>query len=132
MPLHSQKVTVCFGFAAAFIVGPFFLEEIGPSGPVKCTVNRARYESLLRNQINRALQQRGREDSTIFMKDGATSHIATPVKRLLNLHFGNDRIISRHFPTAWPMRSPDLTTAETFAVGLLKRCCLQGSDCKFS
>ncbi|GBM97884.1 hypothetical protein AVEN_205308-1 [Araneus ventricosus] len=48
-------------------------------------------------------------DSTIFIQDGASSHIATPVKQLLNLHFGNGRIISRHFPTAWPPRSSDLS-----------------------
>ncbi|GBL93142.1 hypothetical protein AVEN_216491-1 [Araneus ventricosus] len=42
------------------------------------------------------------------MQDSALPHIATPVKQLLNLHFGNDRIISRHFATAWPPRSPDL------------------------
>ncbi|GBM62922.1 hypothetical protein AVEN_22330-1 [Araneus ventricosus] len=99
-PLHSQKATVWCGFAAAFIVGPFFFEN--PSGPVTCTVNGTRYESLLRNQLIPALQQRGCVDSTIFMQVGAPPHIATPVKQLLNLHFGNDRIISRHFPTAWP------------------------------
>ncbi|GBM43558.1 hypothetical protein AVEN_252161-1 [Araneus ventricosus] len=46
LPLHSQKVTVLCGFRAAFIVGPFFLEEIGPSGPVTCAVNGTRYESF--------------------------------------------------------------------------------------
>ncbi|GBL90155.1 hypothetical protein AVEN_135491-1 [Araneus ventricosus] len=34
LPLHSQKVTVWCGFTAAFIVSPFFFEEIGPSGHV--------------------------------------------------------------------------------------------------
>ncbi|GBO16540.1 hypothetical protein AVEN_150120-1 [Araneus ventricosus] len=60
--------------------------------------------SLLRNQLIPALQQRGCVDSTIFMQDGAPPHIATLVKQLSNLHFGNDRIISRHFSTAWPRR----------------------------
>ncbi|GBN09240.1 hypothetical protein AVEN_48119-1 [Araneus ventricosus] len=91
--LQSQKVWC--GFTAAFIVGPFFFEEIGPSGPVTCSVNGTRYEFLLRNQLIPALQQRGCVDSTIFMQDGSPPHIATPVKQLLNLHFGNDRIISR-------------------------------------
>ncbi|GBL84397.1 hypothetical protein AVEN_117165-1 [Araneus ventricosus] len=100
LPLHSQKVTAWCGFTAAFIVGSFFLEEIGPSGPVTCTVNGTRYESLLRNQLIPPLQQRERVDSTICMQDGAAPHIATPVKQMLNLHFGNVRIISRHFATA--------------------------------
>ncbi|GBN06504.1 hypothetical protein AVEN_202351-1 [Araneus ventricosus] len=97
MPLHSQKVTVWCGFTAAFIFGPLFLEEIGLSGPVTCTVNGTRYESLLRNQLIPALQQRGCVDSTIFMQDDAPPHIATPIKQLLNLHCRNDRIISRYF-----------------------------------
>ncbi|GBL92034.1 hypothetical protein AVEN_102588-1 [Araneus ventricosus] len=59
------------------------------------------YESLLRNQLIPALQQRG---CAIFMQDGAPPHTATPVKQLLNMHFGNDRIINRHFPTAWSPR----------------------------
>ncbi|GBO17555.1 hypothetical protein AVEN_121746-1 [Araneus ventricosus] len=94
LPLHSQNVTVWCGFTAAFIVDTFFSEEIGPSGPLTCTVNGTRYESLLRNQLIPALQQRVCVDSIIFMQDGAPLHIATPVKQLLNLHFGNDRIIS--------------------------------------
>ncbi|GBN41243.1 hypothetical protein AVEN_52362-1 [Araneus ventricosus] len=46
--------------------------------------------------------------------------IATPVKQLLNLHFGNDRIISRHFPTDWPPRSPDLNPCNFWLWGYLK------------
>ncbi|GBM51964.1 hypothetical protein AVEN_194259-1 [Araneus ventricosus] len=119
-PLHSQKVTVWCGFTATFIVGPFFFEEIGPSGPVTCTDNGTRYESLLCNQLIPELQQRGCVDSTIFMQDGAPPHIATPVKQLLNLHFGNDRIISRYFPTAWQPRSPDLNPWDLCLWGYLK------------
>ncbi|GBM40167.1 hypothetical protein AVEN_100574-1 [Araneus ventricosus] len=72
LSLHSQKVTVWCGVTAAFIVGP--------SGPVACTVNGTRYESLLRNQLIPALHKRGCVDSTMFMQDGAPQHIATPVK----------------------------------------------------
>ncbi|GBM27181.1 hypothetical protein AVEN_9851-1 [Araneus ventricosus] len=100
LPLHYQKVTVWCGFTTAFIVGPFFFEEIGPSSPITCAVNGTSYESHLRNQLIPALQQRGCVDSTILMQDGDPPQIATPVKQLLNLHFGNDRIISSHFPTA--------------------------------
>ncbi|GBL75940.1 hypothetical protein AVEN_234270-1 [Araneus ventricosus] len=51
LTLHSQNVTEWCGVTAAFIVGPFFSEEIGPSGPVTCEVNRTRYESLLRKPL---------------------------------------------------------------------------------
>ncbi|GBM77343.1 hypothetical protein AVEN_2176-1 [Araneus ventricosus] len=110
--IASQMLTVWYEFTAAFILGPFFLGKIRPSGPVVCTVNGTLYETSLRNHLIPALQQRGCVDSTIFMEDGAPFHIATPVKQLLNLHFGNDRIISRYFPTAWPPRSSDLNPSE--------------------
>ncbi|GBN40788.1 hypothetical protein AVEN_30923-1 [Araneus ventricosus] len=120
LPLHSQKVTVWCGFTAAFIIGPFFSEEIGPPGPITCIVNALRYESPLRKQLIPALQLRGCVDSTILMQDGVPSHIAAPVKQLLNIHFGNGRIISRHFPTAWPPRSPDLNPCDFWKWGYLK------------
>ncbi|GBM87610.1 hypothetical protein AVEN_119538-1 [Araneus ventricosus] len=112
LPLHSQKVTVWCGFTAAFIIGLFFSEEIGPSGPATCAISGTSYESLLKSQLIPALQQRGCVDSTIFMQDGAPPHIATPVKQLLNLHFGDERIISRYFPTAWSQLSPDLNPCD--------------------
>ncbi|GBN71549.1 hypothetical protein AVEN_275627-1 [Araneus ventricosus] len=120
-PLHSQKVIVWCGFTASFIVDPFFFEDIGSSGPVTCTVNGTRYESLLRNHLITALQHLGCVDSTIFMQNLARPYIAKPVKQLLNLHFGNDRIVNRHFPTTWPPESLRL-----LALGLPKRCCVRG------
>ncbi|GBM33941.1 hypothetical protein AVEN_79834-1 [Araneus ventricosus] len=91
--------------------------EIGPSGPLTCTVNGTRYESLLCNQLIPALQQRGCVDSKIFIRDGAPPHIATPVKQLLNPHFGNDRIISRH--SQQPGRHDHLTcTLATSSCGV--------------
>ncbi|GBM52992.1 hypothetical protein AVEN_111336-1 [Araneus ventricosus] len=67
LPLHSQEVTVWCGFTAAFIVVPFFFEEIHPSGPVTCRINGSRCGSLLRNQLIPALQQCGWGDSKFFM-----------------------------------------------------------------
>ncbi|GBN56822.1 hypothetical protein AVEN_33068-1 [Araneus ventricosus] len=52
--------------------------------------------------------------------DGAPPHIANPVKQLLKRPFGNARIISRHFPTAWPSRSPDLNPLDFWMWGYLK------------
>ncbi|GBM18011.1 hypothetical protein AVEN_238403-1 [Araneus ventricosus] len=119
--LFILKRSLCgTGFTAAFIVGPFFFEEIGPSGPVTCTVNGTRYESLLRNQLIPALQQRGCVDNTIFMQNGAPPHIETPVKQQLNMCFGKDRIISRHFTTAWPPLSPNLNPCDFWLWGYLK------------
>lgn len=120
VPLHPAKVTVWCGFTASFMIGPYFFEETGALGPVTVTVNGQRYESLLRNDVIPALQQRECVDSIIFMQDGAPPHIANRVKRLLRRHFGNARIISRHFPTAWPARSPDLNPCDFWLWGYLK------------
>ncbi|GBM59222.1 hypothetical protein AVEN_240408-1 [Araneus ventricosus] len=76
--------------------------------------------NLLRNQLIPALQQRVCVDSTIFVQDGAPPYIVTPVKQLLNLHFENYRIISRHFQTAWPPRLPDLNPCDFWLWGYLK------------
>lgn len=54
------------------------------------------------------------------MQDGAPPHIARNVKQVLRRHFSDDRIISRHFPTAWPPRSPDLNPCDFWLWGYLK------------
>ncbi|GBL72200.1 hypothetical protein AVEN_115180-1 [Araneus ventricosus] len=94
--------------------------RIGPVGSVTCTVNGVRYESLLRSHVIPALQQSACVGSTIFMPDGAPPHIANPVKRVLCMHFGNNRTIRRHFPTNWPPRSPDLNPCDFWLWGYFK------------
>ncbi|GFU76328.1 hypothetical protein TNCV_285281 [Trichonephila clavipes] len=42
----------------------------------------------------------GKTATTFFMQDGALPHIARCAKQVLHHHFSDDRIISRHFPTA--------------------------------
>ena len=42
------------------------------------------------------------------MQDGIPLHIAHCRKQLRRRHFGNERIISRQFSTAWPLRPFDL------------------------
>ncbi|GBM78029.1 hypothetical protein AVEN_13041-1 [Araneus ventricosus] len=79
VPLHSEKVILWCKFTTSFIVGLFFSEEIGPAGSVTCTTNGARFESLLRNHVIAALEQRACVGNTIFMQDSAPSHIANPV-----------------------------------------------------
>ncbi|GBN70459.1 hypothetical protein AVEN_164132-1 [Araneus ventricosus] len=116
----SEGVNVWCGFTAAFIVGPFFFEEIGPSDPVTCRVNRTRYETLLRSQLIPALKERVCVFSTIFIQDGARPRIITSVKKLLYPHFGNNRIISRLFRKAWSPRSSNLNPRDFWLWGYLK------------
>lgn len=120
IPLHSPKVTVWCGMTANFIMGPFFFEEPSAAGPVTCTVTAARLESMLRCFVIPELQQRGILDTTVFMQDGAPPHIGRCVKQLLQQHFTNDRIVARHFPIAWPPRSPDLNPCDFWLWGYLK------------
>ncbi|GBN32408.1 hypothetical protein AVEN_216917-1 [Araneus ventricosus] len=104
--------TVWLGLTTSLIIGSFFFEGIGPTGPVTCTVNDICCKSLLRKHVIPALQQSPCVSSTIFMQDGAPPHVAHPLKRLLSMHFGNYRIISRRFPTNWLPRSPHLNPCD--------------------
>ncbi|GFT74790.1 uncharacterized protein TNCV_2516841 [Trichonephila clavipes] len=100
-PLHSPKVTAWCGFTGSFIIGPFFFET-------QCQVN-----VWMDNGKGQIL-------NVTFMQDGATSHIANPVKAFLIQTFGEDRIVSRRSRYPWPPRFPDLTPADFWLWGYLK------------
>ena len=68
---------------ASFITEPYFFEEKGALGPIIVIVTGQCYECLLHNHTVLALQQLGCVDWIIFMQDGASLHIANPVKQLL-------------------------------------------------
>jgi hypothetical protein len=121
-PLHDKKVTVWCGVTANFILGPYFFHEPDGNGVLQTvTVNGPRYESMLVNFVIPALQARNVLATTTFMQDGATPHIARPVRAVLTAAFDN-RIISRMFPDGidWPARSPDLTPLDYWFWGMLK------------
>ena len=69
-------------------------------------------------------------DSTV-VEEVARAAYANAVKQLLKRHLGNTRVISRHFPTLWPSRSPDPNPYDFWLWGCLKLCCVQYSDCTF-
>lgn len=56
--LKFKKATLRCGITAAFIVCPFFSEEITAAGPVACTITGKQFQELLRNHVLPALQQR--------------------------------------------------------------------------
>ncbi|GBM22653.1 hypothetical protein AVEN_144438-1 [Araneus ventricosus] len=58
--------------------------------------------------------------SLTFVQDGAPPNIANPVKRLFSMHFRNYRIITRHFLTNWPPRSPDINPCDFWLWGYVK------------
>jgi hypothetical protein len=120
IPLHSPNLTVWCGFTARFILGPYFFEELRPSGPVTCSVTAKRYLHMLETFVVPQLQQRQCLTETVFMQDGAPPHIGRAVQQLLRNHFTDDRVISRYFHMAWPPRSPDLTPCDFWLWGYLK------------
>ncbi|GFV96488.1 uncharacterized protein TNCV_1999401 [Trichonephila clavipes] len=111
VPLHSPKATVWYGFSCgmgSFILGPYFLEELGAGGPVTCSITGQRYASLLRNKIIPDLQARQCLSRIIFMQDGAPPYITRCFTDVLKNHFTEECVISRQFRHLWPPRSPDL------------------------
>ncbi|GFS99182.1 hypothetical protein TNCV_1600261 [Trichonephila clavipes] len=80
----------------------YLFEETGPFGPV--TVTGQRYECFF-------AQPRHFKSSTPWLCGWdnfyARWYIANPVKQLLKGHFGNARVVSRHFHSAWLPQSPD-------------------------
>ena len=75
---------------------------------VRCTCNGQRSASILKQSVILDLKERWCDKATVFMEDGAPSHIARFVRQLLRYHFGDKKIISQKFPTAWPPRSLDI------------------------
>ncbi|KAJ4435567.1 hypothetical protein ANN_18183 [Periplaneta americana] len=82
------------------------------------TVNGERYYSMLQNFVISRLRNHDMEN-IIFMQDGSPPHIFIPAKQLITQIFG-DRVISRHFPTMWPPRPPDVNPADFRLWGYLK------------
>ncbi|GBM10999.1 hypothetical protein AVEN_1334-1 [Araneus ventricosus] len=119
VPLHSEKVIVWCGFKASLIVEPFFVGEIGPAGPVTCTFTGVHYESLFAQPYQSSTPTACICRLRIFLQGGTPPHVANPVKRVLSLHFRNDRIPSCHFPTNCPPRSPDLNPCDFWLWGFL-------------
>ena len=109
----QKKICVWAGFTAKFRIGPFFFDN---------TVNSENYGNTLLHCVIPALKEKRKFNSTIFQQDGATPHTAVATKHLLRKHFGEDRIISRGFPFAWPGYSPDLTPADFGLWPTLKSC----------
>ncbi|XP_035214700.1 uncharacterized protein LOC118188388 [Stegodyphus dumicola] len=75
---------------------------------------------MLQTFVIPQLQQRNRLQQTIFMQDGAPPHISNKVKQLLLQNVTDDRVISRSFPVASPLRSPDFTPCDFRLWGYLK------------
>ena len=67
---------------------------------------------MLKDYLIPNLKKHKKFSTTIFQQDGATPHTALNTKEFLKREFGEDAVISRGFPFAWPGYSPDLTPAD--------------------
>ncbi|GFY09835.1 uncharacterized protein TNCV_3697971 [Trichonephila clavipes] len=102
-------------------LGSFFFEtQCQVNGWITETVNAQRYLTLLRETVVPCLIQQDQISNVTLMQEGATSHIANPVKAFLIQTFGEDRIVSRRCRYPWPPQSPDLTQADFWLWGYLK------------
>ncbi|GFS81720.1 uncharacterized protein TNCV_2706671 [Trichonephila clavipes] len=85
-----------------------------------CNVTGQQYASLLQQSVIPAPQSRRWDGITVFIQDGAPTHIAHRVKQVLRCHFGDDTIISLHFSAAWPPRSSELNACDFYLWRYLK------------
>ncbi|GBN09698.1 hypothetical protein AVEN_160054-1 [Araneus ventricosus] len=104
-----------------------FFEENIPHGRERCSIKDGRYFDLLQQQIIPALQKRKCLETAVFMQDAAPPHIARPVQAMFQLHFGEDQVISRSFPTAWPPRFSNLYPCVFWFWGFRRDCVYGGS-----
>ncbi|GBN72744.1 hypothetical protein AVEN_134293-1 [Araneus ventricosus] len=93
---------------------------ITENGVQTCSASGQRYRYMIRDFVIPQLQQRTCLQDIIFMQDGVPPHKDRRVDQLLRQQFKDARVISRHFPTAWPARSPDITPCDFWLWGFLK------------
>ena len=107
-----------------------FIEEAGYADPVTFIVNSKLYTNLFEQQAIPTLQQGACVDRIIFMQIDVLPHIVNLVMQLLKCHFGNERILCHHFPTACQDYRSSIFV--TFRCEVILKYCVQGSNYKFS
>ena len=97
---------VAWAYAIIYCWGIVFRGDGSYHGHVTCIAISKPYESLLCNQIIPILQQFvACLNKIIFVQEGVPLQIAKPLMKLLKKYFGNDKIISCHFPATCPLKS---------------------------
>ncbi|GFW35283.1 uncharacterized protein TNCV_3004411 [Trichonephila clavipes] len=117
-PLHSDYATASCRFTIEFLLAPIFFETLTTQGPKICSATSEWYRELLHQQVTPALQERQYWQTTILVQHGATLYSLCQVKAQLNATFGNNHVISRHFPDAWLSCSFDLNPCDFWFRGL--------------
>jgi hypothetical protein len=102
-PLHSPKVTVWCGLSADSILPPYFFDS---------NVNAENYSNMILTYAIPELKKKRKFSHAILQQDGATPHTSLATRAMLKRQFGEERIISLHFPQTWPPRSPDINPCD--------------------
>ena len=80
-----------------FLIGPYFFEENG----VTVIINGERHSCMLSNFLIPHLKSKRKLFSTTFQQDGASAHLSSRAKEIIQAKFQN-RVNSRHFNAEWP------------------------------
>lgn len=94
-----------------------FFEEITVNGIQICSVTGQGCRDILMDFVIPELGQYHCLQDIIFMQDSAPLPTDRNIKQLLGQNFTDAWVISRHFPTACPPRSPFITSCGFFVVG---------------
>ena len=93
------------------VIGPYFF---GNARGNSVTVNSEEYVKMLREFFQPQLQQLvGYNNRSWMHQDGATCHISNESIPVAKEMFPN-KLFSRREDIPWPLRSPDLTSADFF------------------
>ena len=112
--MHLQRVTVCCGFQAGDIIGPYFFEnEAGQAA----TVNGARYRDTITQFFLPKLDDI--DVANMQFQQDVTCHTTNETIQLLHETFPG-RVFSRFDDQNWPPRSCHLTPFDFFLWGYLK------------
>ncbi|KFM72141.1 Transposable element Tcb1 transposase, partial [Stegodyphus mimosarum] len=76
-------------------------------------------DNRVKDYVVRELQQRNLANDIVWMQDNAPPYVATCVRQVLQLRFG-DRVVSRNFAVSWLPRSPDLIAMDYWPWDRLK------------
>ena len=112
--LHSPRTTVWAAIWEGGIIGPIFFDQ---------NVDSESYLEMLGTEFWPQVEQRGLQDTMIFMQDGAPPHFATIVRHWLNQKLPGrwiGRGTANDLNIPWPPRSPDITPCDYFLWGFLK------------
>ena len=107
---YPPLVITSAAISGKHLIGPFFING---------NVTSESYINMLRTQFVPALEDKGIVLSSHLQQDDVPAHTAHAIRNFLNETF-QDRWVSKHGPTPWPPRSPDITSCDNALWGILK------------